>query len=700
MKFGIATKIGVLLGAFILLGVGLVGWVLSTDSSRALLEQAERDLDAELVQSARGFIRTVDSAVSDLRLLARASDIRDFSQTGILDRQRIEDWLESMLLKQSWYSQVRLLSAEDGKELVRVDRVASGARRTPEDELQKKGSRQYVRDTLAMPPGAVFFSRINLNREFGRISEPLQATLRVAMPIHRSSAGGLVGMLVINVDVGAVFDRISGELSPGMDLLIANSAGEYLEHPDPQKAFAFEFGRSAKLQDDLGIPAETNLLGGALVHVRGEANQDTQDGASIVALMQMPLPSGSAEPFLIVGVSEPLALLEGEASAMLGRAFWVTGLLGVLAAGVALLFAGRLAKPLLQVAHAVEAFRVGGEFRGCLPTGRNDEIGQLARSVLEMDQRIQTQMRWLQEEHGRLDSLIETAADAIVQIDPDGMIERSNSAVTHLFGYTREEMLGQNVSMLMNTPDSERHDTYLREYQRTGEGSIIGVGREVIGRHKDGRLLQLHLAIAEFEMDGQWRYTGILHDISELKAIEEKLRHQANTDSLTGAFNRRYVVEQLQHEVARAERYRTPLSVMLIDLDRFKTINDQLGHATGDEALLRIVALLSEALRTVDVLGRYGGDEFLVLLPETHLDTACVVAERLCNLAKQTALEGHADRYLSLSIGITEFVADSTPAELLKRADEALYMVKQTGRGSFAVYSSKDSEPQEFEVLG
>lgn len=682
MNLTIASRVGLILGAFILLGVGVVGYVLTQDSSRVLRDKALLELDASLRQGERNLSLIVDGGVRDLRLLSRSREIRQFMATADFDRDHLQELFESMLLKQPWYARVRLIAAAgSGAELARVERMGSGnARQVPPSELRDKGQRRYFVEALQLPAGQVYLSRINLSRESDGSSESPQPLLRVMTPLHSTTGSAVVGLLVIDIDMGMVFERLSADLARGNRLLVANAQGEYLLHPRPHLAFAFERGESFRLADTFP-DLDRRLASGGLVHV--DSNTEDADGMQpqLLAFTRLPMPDNSAEQYLTLGVSEPLARIEAEIRAMLERGFLITGLLGVMAAVVAWFLAWQLVRPLRAVTLAVEAFRVGKGFSGPLPVDRHDEIGQLARSVQDMDQRIQTQMRWLEEQHGRLDSLIETAADAIVLIDRNGIMERCNSAVTHLFGYSKEELDGNNVNMLMNPTDARRHDDYLLNYMRTGEGRIIGIGREVTGRHKDGRPLPLYLSIGEFEVNGEPHFTGILHDMSRRLALEEELRHQANTDALTGVFNRRYFIEQLEREMTRAARYQAPLSLMVIDLDHFKQINDRHGHSAGDQALNRAVSLLAEQLRSADVLARFGGDEFVVLLPETELETAHGVGQRLCDRAADTeVIEGGSER-LSFSIGVAQFSGEEDLSELLRRVDDALYRAKDRGRG-------------------
>jgi diguanylate cyclase (GGDEF)-like protein/PAS domain S-box-containing protein len=298
-------------------------------------------------------------------------------------------------------------------------------------------------------------------------------------------------------------------------------------------------------------------------------------------------------------------------------------------------------------------------------------------------------MGQIKDERARLSGLVETAADAIIVIDTQGVIQQTNSAVSRLFGYAPDELVGSNVKLLMAPEDAQRHDGYLRNYRKTGVGSIIGVGREVVARRANGELIQVYLSVGEFSAHGESYYVGILHDITDHKRMEAELVRLAQTDELTGAFNRRHFMSKLEAEIHRSNRYRHPLSLMIIDLDHFKRVNDTYGHAVGDLALRAVVELLRGELREQDELARLGGDEFAVLLPETRVDIAQGVANRVIARAGSTRID-ETDERLSLSIGVAGWKLGMTNGGLLRDADAALYEAKAAGRGR--VYSLKDGD--------
>lgn len=178
------------------------------------------------------------------------------------------------------------------------------------------------------------------------------------------------------------------------------------------------------------------------------------------------------------------------------------------------------------------------------------------------------------------------------------------------------------------------------------------------------------------------RITGVNQDITETRKLEEKLRRLATTDSLTGANNRRYFTERGAEEFARSKRYETPTTMLTLDIDLFKRINDTYGHPVGDEVLKSLVTVCRATLRTTDVFARMGGEEFSALLPETDLEDARKTAERLRKAveASRVMAEDEVIHY-TISLGVSELREDDRSLEdLMQRADRALYAAKDAGR--------------------
>ncbi|WP_156927224.1 GGDEF domain-containing protein [Azospirillum halopraeferens] len=276
---------------------------------------------------------------------------------------------------------------------------------------------------------------------------------------------------------------------------------------------------------------------------------------------------------------------------------------------------------------------------------------------------------------------LDAAAEAVIITDPRGIIEYVNPAFTTLTGYAADEAIGRSTSFL----GSGRQDAaFYGDLWRTISRGETWRG-EMVNRRRDGTLFTQATTIAPvMGADGTpVRYVAVERDVSDTKRLQEELRRLAVTDPLTGLHNRRHLMEIGAAEADRARRYGQPLSLLIIDLDHFKTINDRYGHAFGDRALRTVAEACRALVRGVDVVARLGGEEFVVVLPQTDAAGAADLAERLRRAIEGVALpvgDGGAVR-LTASIGVAALAGVAGGFEdLLLAADRALYRAKGEGR--------------------
>ncbi len=282
--------------------------------------------------------------------------------------------------------------------------------------------------------------------------------------------------------------------------------------------------------------------------------------------------------------------------------------------------------------------------------------------------------------------LIEKALDGIISIDGKGVMLTFNPAAERIFGYRAQEMVGKNISLLMQEPDSSLHDGYLARYFETGVKTIIGFAREVMGLRKDGVTFPLEINVSEMAWDGRREFIGIVRDISERRLLEEQLQRLSTLDGLTEIGNRRLFDQVLDNEWKRSMRDQIPISLIMLDIDFFKLYNDTYGHQGGDTCLKQLAKALKDCVqRPADLVARYGGEEFAVILPETMLPGASKLAEAICLSIENLNIEhakNSASPYVTVSLG----VATLTPKhgvlceQIIAKADKALYQAKESGR--------------------
>ncbi|MGM0423135.1 MAG: GGDEF domain-containing protein [Pseudomonadota bacterium] len=286
--------------------------------------------------------------------------------------------------------------------------------------------------------------------------------------------------------------------------------------------------------------------------------------------------------------------------------------------------------------------------------------------------------------------IIMLADEAIIVVDKDDNIMLVNRAAEKIFDYNASELMGKPAYLLV--PESVRSENQRVVEDFVQEGSyrrrLNDKGHVLLGRRKNGEEFHTQTTLMRLTYDKRRAIAFIIRDITEDKKTEEELLKLASTDPLTGAFNRREFSSLAEREAKRSRRYDRPLSIMMLDLDHFKDLNDTHGHAAGDKALQRFTTICCNALRNIDIFGRWGGEEFVALLPETSAENAAVIAERLRKLVSETEIDFNGEKLkFTVSIGVAQFRSNEHALENpLARADAAVYDAKKAGRNNIAIY--------------
>lgn len=296
--------------------------------------------------------------------------------------------------------------------------------------------------------------------------------------------------------------------------------------------------------------------------------------------------------------------------------------------------------------------------------------------------------RRLAEEKLRLSAtVLEHIADGVMVIGPERQIVAVNPAFTQITGYTEGEALGKDSSLTR----SERHDdAFYAELWKELASSGFWRG-EIWNKRKNGELYLEWLTVSAVRDDHGviTHYVGVFSDITKVKESQEKLDHMAHHDPLTALPNRLLFHDRLHHALQRAARDHQQLAILFIDLDRFKNVNDTLGHHIGDELLKQVAIALAGKLREGDTLARLGGDEFIVLLEDVDGEFgAGHVAEKLMSMFEEPFMVSDYELFVTGSVGISLFPNDATDLNMLVRnADVAMYQAKARGRNGYQFYA-------------
>ena len=303
------------------------------------------------------------------------------------------------------------------------------------------------------------------------------------------------------------------------------------------------------------------------------------------------------------------------------------------------------------------------------------------KSLRSRQLRGELERRVLRDSEQRLQALVEHGSDMITVVEPDTTIIYQAGAVGAMLGYTAGELHGVKLTELLNPEDVP--------LLRTMCAATHTASEELRLRHRDGSQRTCEVHATNLLNDRAWGAIVLnIWDLSDRKALEERLRHQAFHDTLTGLPNRALVLDRASQMLARARRGSSMVAAMFVDLDGFKHINDNYGHAAGDQLLKVVAERLKAVVREQDTVGRLGGDEFVVLLePGTKNVPPQLVTERLLEVLRQPIelQEAGTTVSISASIGLAAGRGDSVD-ELLRDADFALYEAKRTGKGRYVLF--------------
>ena len=571
MKFGIASRLSILLAVAVTVTAGVTVYSAYVVSRDLLVASAEDELLTSTKVLSRRIALARNENVRDLHILsqhpAAGAALEAENPTA---QDQLAKLFELVMQASPAYYQVRLIAAHDhGLEHVRVDRDGTGLVRVTGDELQEKGHYPYVFDTARLAAGEIYLSRITINHEVGTHFVRDMPTIQLATPVL-GAAGSVLGVVVINVDLNGAFAQLAADLPKDVRLFLANGDGDFLVHPDPAQAFAFDRGRRALVQEE--FPETRDLV----LRKTDQVLFVARDGAYaadpvVAAFISRKVNAASMEKHLVLGLTQPLTTVLERVDTLAGVTLRIVLALGFVCIVLAALLARAVTRPINSMTRAVERF-ADGELATGLPLDRRDEIGVLARCFHRMCKQIQQQ-------------------------------------------------------------------------------------------------------------------------IAELNCRREEMESLARHDPLTGLANRRLLVEHAEHAFASARRDNERLAVLFIDLDRFKPINDNLGHAVGDLLLKAVAERIRGVIRESDTPARIGGDEFVVLLEMIQDDIdAQTVAEKIrVALNQPFEIVEHGEEHriaVSACIGIAFYPEDGTDMiELSRHADEAMYRAKESGRNAVAFYN-------------
>ncbi|MCU7906757.1 MAG: EAL domain-containing protein [Candidatus Thiodiazotropha sp. (ex Epidulcina cf. delphinae)] len=645
---------GLLIALPLLALANLIIWVGYQLTAEGMLERWRRLSELSANSTLIALEKRRKDLAGDLKLLARNPALAIAIQQGDepMMGRIAADWALFAAEKQL-YDQIRLLDTA-GKELLRVDLTPHGAGRVPNPALQSKSRRYYFQDLTQLNPGQVYASPIDLNIEHGKLELPYKPMLRLATPLL-DSRGETIGMLMLNVSARHLLDDLAthAELTES-HLLLLDDSGYYLRgfNTDQEWGFMLDGGNGNKMRFDLAYPEVWSIMQG-----KETGRIDHRQGLFSFRSIHY----GSAEyghHYRLV-----VAMLEAEQNRFLApqQQLWMR---------VSLLISILLSTITMFTAH--------------------------------QRRRIKESIRALKREEERLRVILTSTGEGILGLDGRGGISFINPSALRMLGYTREEVSGEEFARLVHPTPANANE---REERRQAD------------RNDPLRSLEAHSGQGLFWRKGgdpfpvEYQLTPIPHlrdqigvvvnfkDITFRLQTEARIRYLVQYNDLTDLPNRRLLLDRLQQQLVQARQNGALGALLHIDLDRFKQINDTLGHHQGDRVLAETARRLEACCERNDMLAHIGRDEFVLLTEAQQEDAQEMVrlaqyrAEEIGKtLAEPFILDALMVR-LTASIGIVIIpLGGKSASEVLRYSDAAATNAKTQGRNTVSFYSPEMEE--------
>lgn len=505
--------IAVLTAALIAITIGLVGVaVVQNVETRYAGQLLFRDLDRTTTAMDSAF----GQVLQDLSILANTPPIQGLIRTGKSDgvdpldgtstteawKTRLAEIFASFHAIRPHYLQIRYIGfADDGREIVRVDKTTDGTRRIADTALQAKGAEDYVKRAALLQPGETYVTSVSWNRENGAIQEPRVAVARYIIPIFGED-GHRFGMIAINVEGSQFISAAMRDYGIERQVIMVGPAGNRYLYSPGSTAGLLELDANRSLPDKLYAAVE-GVGSDELVAVGEQLVAGTRyEGIT---------PGGGA---IRVGVIEDAAVLSAGRRQASGILTVLVAVMSLAAAVLAHKLTAVALRPLGEMNKAIVDVGTGDRVPE-LPEDREDEIGQISRSFGAL-------LRRLAEREKRARTVFDGVSDGIAIASPSGVIKDVNPAACGLFGYTRDELLGQNLTVLMFYDERRRHARQIETYLDTGRPTSLFRTVERIGRHRDGHELPVELTVSEIFDNGERYFAGILRDVSARREKEEE----------------------------------------------------------------------------------------------------------------------------------------------------------------------------------
>ncbi len=574
------------------------------ESERLALSQIETQLQDESELLNPLFSNIYLKSSRDVRFLSLTPPAKGLANTANNNnnnnnnndsfRKRLENIFTETLVSKEDYIQIRYISVhQNGLELANVKRQGTNIVKIPRSRLQKKSNSDYFKNSINLDPGKVHFSKIELNRERGEVSIPHQPVMRVATPIYNENTGKLSGIIIINIDIENILQKLNRSMPDGTTFILANLEGDFLYHPNSKMTFGFDLNKRYRIQDE--HKELSNIINTNTDH---HTLKDKDAHIGLYSILHVEK-YGSKRPLRLI-LFYDTEKIYSQLLAFRNRSIIIGLSLALVALALGIIVSRKIIKPLSQMTKAVETYEQKG-IMTTLPVDAKDEIGVFARGFHNMLTQVEGGLQrqrvltmGIKETSNRLEAIVNAAIDGIITIDENGKVLSTNEATETIFGYTTKEIVDNNITMIMTKEFASRHDAHLTRYLQTGISNIIGKGINLPGRRKNGEEFPLHLAVSEVDSEGGRIFIGLIRDISEqVKAEEEKDHNLALLEATLESTDNGILVTSTYGKAIRsnkhfAELWRIPQNIIESG-DEKAMLDHVLGQLSDPDKFIRSV---------------------------------------------------------------------------------------------------------------
>ena len=679
MKLSIAHKFSLISVFLVLSTAAVVGGIFHIKTTNTLVDYALKEITTEVQEAGDSLQQVMNTHDEDVLFLANTPPIQGMIRSRTGDKVNTKDtlsysqWvghLESvfklLLEKKSSNLMVRFID-QHGHELVSVRRDVAGIISVKPEQLQDKGHRPYVQNTLKLASGQIYLSELNLNREFGEVVRPYQEVLRIATPVYDERNNDLKGLVVVTVDMGKelrAIQRYIKKTSNGV-IYITNDNGGYLLHPDVDKTYGFDLQKRYRIQEDIPQLAEQFLPDSQSENVMLMPGQT--DGINVVNFTKIPFDAAHPERFIGVVMTRNYANIVADESEVLNEVVLWALLLVLAGAGLGVLFSIRITRPIQQMTLAVNGFANKPSSTTSLPVTSEDEVGILAQSFNAMIQQVQQSQARLEVVNRSLEFMVEQRTSELKESedkyglllemseDPmwvilDEKFIFANKAAARVLGYeTEKELINTHPSELSPEVQIDGLSSYDKANEMMALAYKNGFHRfEWNHKRKNGEVFPVEVSLTRIPFQQKDALFCVWRDITESKNIEKSLV-EAKELAEQASLAKSEFLSSMSHEL------RTPLNAILGFAQILKMDADDL-----DEIQQANIQEILEA-----------GSHLLKLINEV-LDLAKIESGKIKIVMQEVLL----DDVVQQSLKLIKTQAEAKQIEIIDRLSDKGYIVQ------------------------